>query len=57
MTDVLATEAHVDAHPKALVTLQRRARDMAQFTEMLSAYLKARTTAASDAAAPERDGE
>ncbi|MBX3080937.1 MAG: hypothetical protein KF716_04835 [Anaerolineae bacterium] len=43
MADVLATEAHVEAHPKALVTLQRRARDMMQFNEMLSNYLKDRT--------------
>jgi hypothetical protein len=43
MADVLATEAHVEAHPKAIVTLQRRARDMMQFNEMLTNYLKDRT--------------
>lgn len=42
MADVLATEQQVEAHPKAIVTLQRRARDMMQFNEMLTNYLKDR---------------
>lgn len=42
MADVLGTEAHVEAHPKALVTLHRRAADMEQFTEMVTNYLEER---------------
>lgn len=40
MTEVLATEQHVEAHPKAIVTLRRRVRDMDQFTMMISNYLR-----------------
>jgi hypothetical protein len=45
MTDVLATESHVEAHPKALVTLQRRAADMEQFIQMVNNYLEDRANA------------
>jgi hypothetical protein len=43
MASVLATEAHVESHPKAIVTLQRRARDMQQYSEMIQNYLARRS--------------
>ncbi|MFN8420289.1 MAG: hypothetical protein U0528_13765 [Anaerolineae bacterium] len=39
MAAVLATEQFVESHPKAIVTLQRRAADMDQFSDMISRYL------------------
>lgn len=42
MTEVLATEQFVESHPKAIVTLRRRAADMDQFNQMLTRYLAER---------------
>jgi alkyl hydroperoxide reductase subunit AhpC len=42
MAAVLATEQFVESHPKAIVTLQRRVKDMEDFSAMVSRYLEER---------------
>jgi hypothetical protein len=42
MTEILATEAQVESHPKALVTLRRRAAMMQDYSAQLKAYLDER---------------
>lgn len=59
MVDVLATEAQVEAHPKAIVTLHRRAQDMQQYSHMVKDYLdeRAQQISAADKLDRDRDGQ